>query len=420
MAFSTNTFTYAGGARTFTLSLGLGYLEESDIRCFVEGEVDGNGDQVYRIFTFDSEFVVRITDDITIGLNVTVERTVDKDALVVDFETGGTITPKNLMLITRQTFMAFQELLDGRIGELDLAALTAAAVTLDATQFIHKDGSVPFLEPQPGVVPTLDAHLTTKKYVDDSSATGAGDIKADGTVAMQAPLDLAVGSPTDPEHAARKDYVDQQTALRTTPAYVDAADALKADLASPDLTGNPTTPDQAAFDDSGKIANTRYADEAARIGGAFGHQLLHLRDLKVSGVSGGTHLNSTWEPRVINTVVTNEIAGASIASNRITLPAGDYWWESEDPTFSTGGEDTQSRLYSPSQGELIHRGTSMSRAGSSDSTIMCLIRGRFSTTLVETFELQTWSSSSGNSTSLGAAVGSGIGEAYSDIRIWRV
>jgi hypothetical protein len=48
----------------------------------------------------------------------------------------------------------------------------------------------------------------------------------------------------------------------STKNYVDTADALKANLASPNFSGNPTVPDQSASDNSGKIANTKYVTTA--------------------------------------------------------------------------------------------------------------------------------------------------------------
>jgi len=54
------------------------------------------------------------------------------------------------------------------------------------------------------------------------------------------------------------------------------------------------------------------------------HALLHVRDEKTSGTMGGTFTSGAWQTRVLNTVAINEITGASLASNQITLPAGTY------------------------------------------------------------------------------------------------
>ena len=78
MPYSKQTFTYSGGDRTFTIALALGYIKEADIQVYVAGEVDGEGAQTYRTFTFDSEFVVNVTEALDNPSTVTVERTVDR------------------------------------------------------------------------------------------------------------------------------------------------------------------------------------------------------------------------------------------------------------------------------------------------------------------------------------------------------
>ena len=54
--------------------------------------------------------------------------------------------------------------------------------------------------------------------------------------------------------------------------------------------------------------------------GAFEKQLLHVRDEKANGTAGGTNIAGV-NIRDLNTIKTNEITGASVSSNQITLPA---------------------------------------------------------------------------------------------------
>lgn len=49
-----------------------------------------------------------------------------------------------------------------------------------------------------------------------------------------------------------------------------------------------------------------------------------VQDQKSSGTAGGDAATSAWTTAVLNTSVTNTIDGASLASNKITLPAGTY------------------------------------------------------------------------------------------------
>lgn len=51
---------------------------------------------------------------------------------------------------------------------------------------------------------------------------------------------------------------------------------------------------------------------------------IHVQDQKSAGTDGGTFTNGAWRTRDLNTALTNEITGASLSSNRITLPAGTY------------------------------------------------------------------------------------------------
>jgi|GEM_PF-4550535 len=53
-------------------------------------------------------------------------------------------------------------------------------------------------------------------------------------------------------------------------------------------------------------------------------QVLHIQHRLPAGVSPGSGTANTWYTRPLNTVSTNEITGASLANNRVTLPAGSY------------------------------------------------------------------------------------------------
>lgn len=52
---------------------------------------------------------------------------------------------------------------------------------------------------------------------------------------------------------------------------------------------------------------------------------------EVTAAQGGTFTSGAWRARNLNTVKTNQIDGASLASKQITLPAGTYWIEGTAP-----------------------------------------------------------------------------------------
>jgi len=64
--------------------------------------------------------------------------------------------------------------------------------------------------------------------------------------------------------------------------------------------------------------------------------VLHVREVQAYNVDGGTFTAGADQTRVLNTVVLNEITGASLASNQITLPVGTYDIEWSTPAYNVG------------------------------------------------------------------------------------
>lgn len=52
--------------------------------------------------------------------------------------------------------------------------------------------------------------------------------------------------------------------------------------------------------------------------------MMIVEDRKPSGTNSGTFTSGAWRTRDLNTVVLNEITGASLSSNQVTLPVGTY------------------------------------------------------------------------------------------------
>lgn len=130
------------------------------------------------------------------------------------------------------------------------------------------------------------AGLVTQFQTGDSlpvilGGTGANDAPTALTSLGAAPLasPALTGTPTTPTVIAHDNsnkiastaYVDGAVSMETTRseaaeatelARAEAAEALLAPLASPALTGTPTTPTVIAHDNSTKVANTAYVDGA--------------------------------------------------------------------------------------------------------------------------------------------------------------
>jgi len=83
-------------------------------------------------------------------------------------------------------------------------------------------------------------------------------------------------------------------------------------------------------------------------------------------VDGGTSVLNTWTTRILNTVSYNGITSASLSTNQITLPIGNYFVQWASP-FANAGRAT-TRLYDNTAGATVGVGgsnTASSRATNS-------------------------------------------------------
>lgn len=155
----------------------------------------------------------------------------------------------------------------------------------------------------------------------------------------------------------------------------------------------------------------------------FGSNLLHVRDERSSGTVGGTLAVTTWQTITLQTTKTNEISGASLASNQITLPAGTYFAEGIASAFQ--GQECRSRLQNVSDGTTslyslnVRSGTNLGYDGA--DTGLPFFRGRFTIASQKVFELQVWSSGNSSGTQgLGRPTSVGINEVYAEVLIWKI
>jgi len=73
-----------------------------------------------------------------------------------------------------------------------------------------------------------------------------------------------------------------------------------------------------------------------KTGGQYEHSpMMHVQDQQASGTSK-TEDASTVNTQTLNTIISNEIVGASLSSNAITLPAGTYYVKGSSPVVMAG------------------------------------------------------------------------------------
>ena len=141
---------------------------------------------------------------------------------------------------------------------------------------------------------TLTNSIALKAPLASPTFTGTVTIPSGASISGFAPLasPTFTGTPTLPTGtiATTQTAANNTTAVATT-AYVDTADALKANLASPTFTGTPTLPTgtiattQTAEDSSTKVATTAFVTTA--VGSASIDSLDEIADVTItSAVSG--------------------------------------------------------------------------------------------------------------------------------------
>ena len=148
---------------------------------------------------------------------------------------------------------------------------------------------------------------------------------------------------------------------------------------------------------------------------------LHVREEQPSGTNGGVLFPNTWNIRILNTTKLNTISGASLATNRITLPAGTYEIDVTSPAWSLSG--FRARLYSVTDSTVALEGPNgysyQSNTGSA------VIKGRITIAAAKIFELQLHTQANlGDSRMGGAALGNAgyttTPEVYSEVILRKV
>jgi len=155
----------------------------------------------------------------------------------------------------------------------------------------------------------------------------------------------------------------------------------------------------------------------AGIGGIFESQLLHVRDEKTSGTNGGTP-STSFTKRDLNTVVTNEISGASVSSSVITLPTGTYYIHASSPARSVNEFKTKLRNTTDSTDTII--GTSGYCATATSTNALSFVIGRFTIASSKNFELQFRVENNAIGASGLGVAGAMATEVYTDVQIWKV
>ncbi len=210
MAFSLLTETYMGGPQVYTLAFALDYLERSDIKVNVLGDLDAMGNLRDYAFTFNSANEITVTEPIRMNSTVRISRTVNKRELPVDFRASGTATREALRTTARYMIMAVHEALDGRLdGSVDnveevaeqvrsartQAAASATAAASSATAAAASESTVSASATAAATSATAAATSETNAAASATTATsGLSSITATGNAAAASASSAATSS----------------------------------------------------------------------------------------------------------------------------------------------------------------------------------------------------------------------------------
>lgn len=145
--------------------------------------------------------------------------------------------------------------------------------------------------------------------------------------------------------------------------------------------------------------------------------LLYVRDEKAAGTMGGSSGAATWNVRTLNTTVVNQITGASLGSNQITLPAGTYRIRARAPGNRVDRHKLRLRNITDSTDEVV--GESCYTANVTFVATNADLWGRFTIAGTKVFEVwhYTEAGKANPDNGLGIETNAGVVEVYAEVWI---
>lgn len=136
-----------------------------------------------------------------------------------------------------------------------------------------------------------------------------------------------------------------------------------------------------------------------------------VREEQASGTNGGGS-TAGFQTRTLNTTLTNTIAGASLSSNLVTLPAGTYEVVARAPANGSLNRHVLS-LYNSSDSTTIITGSG-AYDNTGNSQVDSWVRGTFTLAATKNISLRHYTNGTVATTGLGTAITSGLNEVYSE------
>ncbi len=164
-------------------------------------------------------------------------------------------------------------------------------------------------------------------------------------------------------------------------------------------------------------SNLAKAATALQPGQAFSAPFMHLQDQKPSGTAGGASTTS-YSTRVLNTVLTNTISGASLSANQIILPAGTYYIDALAPAYAAG--TNKAKLTNVTDGTDLLQGTTALANSGNGGFSYSHIFGYFTLSASKTIIIQHRADVAQPTNGFGAGAAYGDTNVYTNVNLWKV
>lgn len=146
-------------------------------------------------------------------------------------------------------------------------------------------------------------------------------------------------------------------------------------------------------------------------------QLLHVREEQPNNTNGGTFTGAVWQVRTLNTVVTNELQGASLSADIITLSEpGDYYIEFSAPAYDCNRH--KARLWNVTESQTEVLGASCMTSSNDNVQTVCIGAGKFHIDQSTDLQIQHRCTNTSNTVGFGLPSNFSINEVYTEVRIW--
>lgn len=144
---------------------------------------------------------------------------------------------------------------------------------------------------------------------------------------------------------------------------------------------------------------------------------MQVQDQKPTGTNGGASVAGD-NHRALNTVLHNDIVGASLASNQVTLPAGTYYAEADCNITRDTLVASRGLLRITVDGVPVLIGTNTA-ANTAYDCIPVAVSGQFSLTVSSVIAVIMWSASAAVD-GFGYPASQPPYEVFTDFRIWKI